>query len=239
MIENFILFVSIFSLIYYCILKIVTFHMAFAEFWLVLAILMIFIKIIIKKNIINIYISKIVIIILLLGLIIFLIVEGFIIYYGYKEDSSKVDYVIVLGAGLNGDKISKALRLRLDKTMEYNKVNPKTPIIVSGGMGKNETITEAEAMKKYLVNKGVDYNLIIKEDKSTNTYENFKFSKEITGNDKEVAVITNSFHMYRAKSIAEKLGFKVKCYSADTGKISALNFYVREFFAVIKYWFYS
>ncbi len=213
--------------------------MAFAEFWLVLSIGLFILKIIANKQIINGAVKNFIIILFIIGIIGFLTVESIIVYHGSKQEDDKTDYVLVLGAGLNGDKISQSLRLRLDKALEFNILNPDTKVIVSGGKGKNEDISEAEAMKTYLINNGMEEKLIIMEDKSTNTYENFKFSSYIIGEGKSTTVITNSFHMYRAKTIGEKLGFNTKCYAAKTGKISALNFYVREFFGVIKYWFIS
>ena len=178
-----------------------------------------------------------------IGLIIFLALEGLIIYTGTIEDDSVTDYVLVLGAGINKEKISKSLGFRLDKAIEFNKIHSDIPIIVSGGMGKGEDITEALAMKKYLVSNGVRESNIIMEDKSTNTYENFKFSKEIMENKKKnnkseeiirVTLITNRFHMFRAKYIGSNAGLNIHCYSASNEMITALNFYVRESFAYIK-----
>ena len=94
------------------------------------------------------------------------------------------------------------LKYRLDAVIEFNKLNPNMKIIVSGGQGQGEDVTEAFAMRKYLVDKGVSENLIICEDKSTSTYENFLFTKELLekeiGNgDYIITVVTNNFHMYK------------------------------------------
>lgn len=174
-----------------------------------------------------------------IGLVIFLFVESIIIYNGFVHDKGKPDYVVVLGAGLRGSRITTALRYRLDAAVEYNKLYPEIPIVVSGGQGPDEDLSEAEAMKNYLITKGVSEELIIEEDKSTNTYENFKFTKrklkEI--DDKKnitITVITNNFHMYRAKLLAEDIGFKCLRYPSPTHKASAVNFYFREFFGVVK-----
>lgn len=174
-----------------------------------------------------------------IGLVIFLFVECMIIYNGFVHDKGKPDYVVVLGAGLRGSRITKALRCRLDAAVEYNKLYPEVPIVVSGGQGSDEDLSEAEAMKNYLITKGVNEDLIIEEDKSTNTYENFKFTKrkikEIDDNKNiTITVITNNFHMYRAKMLAEDIGFKCLRYPSPGHKVLAVNFYVREFFAVIK-----
>ena len=83
----------------------------------------------------------------------------------------------MLGAGLKGDTPSLALERRLEKAAEYMNKNGNAIAIVSGGQGKGETISEAQAMENYLLNHGIREDRIIKEDNSTSTYENFEYSK--------------------------------------------------------------
>ena len=166
----------------------------------------------------------------------FIIVEGIILkdILVNSNNSPKVKYLIVLGAGLKGDIPSEVLKYRLNKAVEYFKENPDTIFIVSGGQGKDELISEAEAMEIYLSERGIPIKNIIKEDKSTSTYENLKFSdkiikeKEITG---DIAVMSNSFHMYRVKMISKKLNFPLKTVYAETPAIVFPNYMLREYFA--------
>lgn len=89
-------------------------------------------------------------------------------------------------------------------------------------------------MNIYLSKKGVPLKNIIKEDKSTSTYENLKFSdkiikeKGITG---DIGVMSNSFHMYRVKLISQKLNFPLKTVYAKTPAIVFPNYMLREYFA--------
>ena len=166
----------------------------------------------------------------------FIIVEGIILkdILVNRNNSPKVKYLIVLGAGLKGDIPSEVLKYRLNKAIKYFKENPDTIFIVSGGQGKDELISEAEAMEIYLSERGIPIKNIIKEDKSTSTYENLKFSdkiikeKEITG---DIAVMSNSFHMYRVKMISKKLNFPLKTVYAETPAIVFPNYMLREYFA--------
>lgn len=166
----------------------------------------------------------------------FIIVEGIILkdILVNRNNSPKIKYLIVLGAGLKGDIPSEVLKYRLNKAVEYFKENPDTIFIVSGGQGKDELISEAEAMEIYLSERGIPIKNIIKEDKSTSTYENLKFSdkiikeKEITG---DIAVMSNSFHMYRVKMISKKLNFPLKTVYAETPAIVFPNYMLREYFA--------
>lgn len=86
--------------------------------------------------------------------------------------SRKLDYIIVLGAGIIGEQVTPLLASRIDQGIEILKKNPKALLIMSGGQGKGEDIPEGEAMARYAINKGIDESKIIIEDKSTNTKEN-------------------------------------------------------------------
>ena len=110
-------------------------------------------------------IRNIIITIFIIGLTIFIAIDGIIFYHGHHYDKEKPDYVIVLGAGLRGSEISASLLYRLNSALEFNKLYPDVKIIVSGGQGPGEDLTEAEAMKNYLISNGIDKELIIKEEK--------------------------------------------------------------------------
>ena len=175
-------------------------------------------------------------IISLFGMAVFLLVEGVIIYFGSKQPDPGADYVIVLGAQVKGTALSKALKNRLDTAYDYLIDNKNTKIIVSGGQGYGEDITEAKAMKEYLISKEINAARILMEDKSTNTHENLLYSKELLPKGCQgIVIVTNRFHVFRAVSIAKKLGLEnVKCLGAPTRDILVLNYYIREFFAIVK-----
>lgn len=173
------------------------------------------------------------------GIICFSIIEGLIIYDGLSESQAKPDIAIVLGAGLWGDIPTRTLTYRLDTALKYLNDNPKSKVVVTGGQGSDETISEAEAMEIYLVSRGIDKERIIKEDKAKNTEENFRYSREkldsLGYNQYNSAmIITNSFHMFRSKRLAIKNGFQAYGMPAQSYIYLIPNYYVREVFAVIK-----
>lgn len=112
-------------------------------------------------------------------LVSFLVIEGLILYAAYVEETFESDYVVVLGAGLFGDQLSPTLQYRLETCLSYLKNRPRVKVVVSGGQGTDEAISEAEAMKRYLTVHGIEKHRVIMEDKSTSTYENLLFSKKI------------------------------------------------------------
>lgn len=124
------------------------------------------------------------------------------------------------------------LRKRLDCAKAYAEENPDTIFFLSGGQGSGEDITEAEAMYRYLTEKGVDGDRLILEDRSTSTKENLEFCSQIQDiKDKKVGVLSNNFHVYRAGLMAEKLGYQhVARVPAPSDDVMQVHYVVREDF---------
>lgn len=178
----------------------------------------------------------IVLTVLCVGCVVFLTMEGLIISKMNSKADRKVDYLIVLGAQVRGERVTKSLAKRLDKAYEYLVRNEDTIVVCTGGQGSGEDITEALAMKRYLMDKGIDESRIIMEDKSTSTYENLKFALDIIGDkDAKVAIVTNNFHVYRAVRLGEYVGFTdVQGIAGQSDNRLLLNYMVREGLALFK-----
>ncbi|MGG1341453.1 YdcF family protein [Bacillus toyonensis] len=158
--------------------------------------------------------------------------------HGHMKATDDADYIIVLGSKVNGTKPSYSLQYRIDKAAEYLKSHEKTIAIVSGGQGKGEDISEALAMKQGLMKQNIAEERIIMEDKSTSTDENITFSKPlIPANMKKGMIVTNDFHMFRAKKIAAKQGLQLEGLPAKTPKPIIISSNVREYLAITQYWF--
>lgn len=145
-------------------------------------------------------------------------------------------YIIILGAQIRGEKVTEALKRRLDRGIRYLKENPDTMVIVSGGRGKGEDITEAEAMAAYLQEYGIDGDRIYQEMKSTSTYENLRKSLAYIDDERwdKIGIVTNNFHIYRSMKLAKMIGYKrVYAITASSNPAVFLNYMVREFFAVL------
>lgn len=170
---------------------------------------------------------------------VFVLVEGFI-FTGFGEKASPgAEYMIILGAQWKTSGPSYILQKRLDKALEYLAENPQTIVIVSGGQGSNEVISEAEGMKSYLEEAGIAQDRIIMEDRSTDTSENLKYSmKFISSPDSRVVVVTNNFHVFRSVQIARKTGYlSVEGLAADSYPLMLPNNLLREFCGVTKDFF--
>lgn len=167
---------------------------------------------------------------------IFVVIEAMIIKNMNSKPDDDCKYMIVLGCQIRGDMITKSLRMRLDVAYEYAVRNPEMIIIVSGGKGQGENTSEAEAMYKYLTQKGIDGGRIIKEEQSTNTDENMSYSAEFIENKEDkVAIVTSNFHIFRAKLLAKSKGLCNICAAASpSDKILLVNYMVREAIGVVK-----
>jgi uncharacterized SAM-binding protein YcdF (DUF218 family) len=141
--------------------------------------------------------------------------------------------MIILGAKLNGDQPSLALKSRLDVALVYLHNNSVTKVIVSGGKGSDELVSEAEAMKKYLMDHQIGASRIQTEALSTSTFENIKFSKKLLQGE-PIILVSNDFHILRAKMIAKRQGLLVDTLAAPTPKSVRVQLYLREYIAYIK-----
>ena len=149
------------------------------------------------------------------------------------------DYAIILGARLYGYIPSPSLALRLDTAIEYLRASPRTIAIVSGGQGKGESMSEAEAMKSYLEDRGISAERIVIEDKSTNTKENLELSFEKAGmhgasEESSFLIISSKYHLYRAKLLARRIGFEADVLPSEVPSSVKAASWIREYFALGK-----
>ncbi|MCC8023275.1 MAG: YdcF family protein, partial [Clostridiales bacterium] len=128
------------------------------------------------------------------------------------QDLAQNPNLIVLGCSVKGDQPSQMLKARLDAAYDYLEANPDTVAIVTGGQGEDENISEAQCMYNYLTERGIAPERIYREDRSTDTRENFAFSMELIETydlGDTFAVATHDFHQLRASVIAGNHGLTV------------------------------
>lgn len=161
---------------------------------------------------------------------------GFNRYKGEEFDGT----VIVLGAKINGSRPSLLLQSRLNQAAKILKQNPKSKCVVSGGQGEDEKYAEAQIMRDYLIQKGINGNRIIPESNSDNTQQNIEFSIDLIrekGLSEDVVIVTNYFHQYRGQIFAANAGLAAKS-SAGVGRLDLeVLYWFREIPAVVKAWF--
>ena len=150
------------------------------------------------------------------------------------------DYIIILGCKVKKDGgLTPLLKSRVDKAISfYNEQLSKTKknlvFIPSGGKGSDEVISEAEAMRNYLVEQGISKKNILIEDKSCSTYENMLFSNKIINSNKKnskIAFSTTNYHVFRSGVIANNVGVECEGMGSSTKWYFYTNALIREFIA--------
>lgn len=177
-------------------------------------------------------------------LVYFVIVEVPIVKAAGGDEGFEADYIIVLGALVRGETPSLSMVERTRTALDYMNEHPDTMVIVSGGQGDMEDISEAEAMYRWLTDNGADESRILLEDKSTSTKENLENSFKIIrdrGDDpaEATAVVTSEYHIYRAKLMGRDMGVELGGISARTTYLSVrVNYFIREAFGITYKWIF-
>ena len=172
------------------------------------------------------------------GLVSFVWIEGLIFGGRQGVPMEDVDILVVLGAGLWGDKPSPMLTSRLETALDYLDKHPGCVAVLSGGQGSDELRTEASAMAAWLEARGIDPSRLYLEEGSRNTAQNVKFSlalMEKEGLTGKVAVISSEFHLYRARRLFMRYDMEVGALPAPTpdNLFTKVNSYIREYFSIV------
>ena len=168
----------------------------------------------------------------------------------YKPPFDK-DYLIILGCGIRSDgTLTPILRGRVDAAVrferdQYAATKKHAKFVPSGGQGPDEVISESEAMKRYLMEQGYPADQIIMEDKSVNTDQNIRFSRERIKEDagsldgKRAGFATTNYHIFRGYILSKKHGLDAQGISAKTKWYFYPNAFLREFVGLLfeKKWF--
>lgn len=172
---------------------------------------------------------------------------GFFAYLQYTITKSTglppVNAILVLGSGIEKGQPSATLKARLDAALPIALKNPHAIIVMTGGLGFNETVSEAKVMKTYMLQQHrLNPERIYLEDRSTSTELNIIYSKAILakqnmGLNQPIAIATSDFHLPRAAAIAKHQGYThIYTVSAPTPVYIRYNSWLREYFAFLSGW---
>lgn len=171
-------------------------------------------------------------------------VGGFLGFCGYNGAMmaryadvplEQVNCVMILGCQVKWEEPGGELLGRLSAALPLIVEHQDVPVIVTGGQGRGENISEAECMKRWLISQGVQESRIYTEAQSESTAQNFTYSAPILeqlGISDGIAVVTNDFHQYRAELYAERLGLSTGHYSSKTRALVFPNYLIRELAAL-------
>lgn len=178
---------------------------------------------------------------ILAGILTFSALLGAVLYGSYDHIDGEPEIMVVLGCMVYPWGPSILLQDRLDEALDYWEDHPEITVVVSGGQGPDEHISEAQAMYDYFISQGMPPEQILMEDRSSNTLQNLRYSRELLegeGYDLSdgVLVVSNGFHLTRARMLAEREGYgEISTLAAPSSHLpSRLKMYVREPLALVK-----
>lgn len=178
---------------------------------------------------------------ILISIAVLAMVESVFMVQAASKEPEENATAVVLGCRVYGERPSLSLVERLEAAYEYLTEHPEAVCVVSGGKGNGEDISEAEAMYRWLIDKGINPSRIYKEENSTDTEENIRFSKDViqeNGLDENIAIITSEYHTYRAGLMAEQEGLNFGAAPGKTAIWLFPTFYVRELYAILAEWIF-
>jgi uncharacterized SAM-binding protein YcdF (DUF218 family) len=179
--------------------------------------------------------------VLCIGILVFAITEAIIIRASFGQPDANCEYIVVLGAKVNGTSPSLSLSDRIRAAEHYLKAHPDTIAVLSGGQGEDEGISEAQCMFDELTARGIESNRLWLEDKATSTWENLHFTldliEENTGiRPEKIGILSSEYHLFRASLFADESGVESVGIPAPTSRLSQkINHFMREVAGVWHY----
>lgn len=160
-----------------------------------------------------------------------------------REPSRDRDFIVILGCWFRKDgTLPPQLKGRVDRALAFwhaqkAETGREAVLVPSGGQGADESMPEAQAMRRYLLEQGMPESLILAEDRSTNTYQNMEFSKrliEAAGTGGKVAFATTNYHVFRSGVWARRAGLEAEGVGSKIRWWYWPNAYMRECAGLVK-----
>lgn len=186
---------------------------------------------------------KALIALILVGVLTFAALLGAVLHGSYDHVQGDPQIMVILGCQVKSWGPSILLQDRLDKALDYLEEHLDMTVVVSGGQGPDEHITEAQAMYDYLVAHGVNGEQILLEEESHNTVQNLKYTRELLESEgydltADIVVVSNGFHLTRVQMLWERVwgsGDNLSTLAAPSSHMpSRLKMYIREPIALVK-----
>lgn len=172
----------------------------------------------------------------LAAVVVYGVLLGVVISGEHDRVQGDPQIMIILGCQVKPWGPSILLQDRLDKALDYLEDHPDMTVVVTGGKGTDEVMSEAQAMHDYLVEHGFPSGQILLEDRAESTVENIRFSKQLLaehGYDvtDDIVVVSNGFHLARTRMLWKRMGgdHNLSTLAAPSSHMpSRLKMYVRE-----------
>ena len=179
----------------------------------------------------------------LVGVLCFGGLFGAVMYGSYDHINGNPQIMVILGCQVKPWGPSILLQDRLDKALDYLEDHPDMTVVVSGGQGPDEHVTEARAMADYLMEQGVEEERILLEEASHNTVQNLRYTARLLEEegydmDQDIVVVSNGFHLTRVRMLFDRVwggDENLSTLAAPSSHVpSRIKMYIREPLALVK-----
>ena len=186
---------------------------------------------------------KLVLALVLVGVLGFSALFGAVLSGMYDQIDGEPQVMVILGCQVKPWGPSILLQDRLDKALEYLETEPDMTVVVSGGQGPDEHISEAQAMADYLMEQGIGQERILLEDQSHNTVQNLTLTRQLLDElgydlEQDIVVVSNGFHLTRVRMLWDRVWEgedNLSTLAAPSSHVpSRLKMYLREPLALAK-----
>lgn len=186
---------------------------------------------------------KAVLALILAGVLAFCGLFGAVLWGAYDHIQGDPQIMVILGCQVKPWGPSILLQDRLDEALAYLEDHPDMTVVVSGGQGPDEHISEAQCMYDYLTEHGVDGEQILMEDQSHNTVQNLRYTVELLAAEgydttADILVVSNGFHLTRVRMLWSRVcggDYDLSTLAAPSSHVpSRLKMYLREPLALVK-----
>lgn len=188
-------------------------------------------------------VRNIILCLLLVGVLCFSALLGLVLDGSYDHINGDPQIMIVLGCQVKSWGPSILLQDRLNEALDYLEEHPDMTVVVSGGQGPDEPMSEAQAMCEYLVENGFPAEQILLEDESHNTMQNLMYTMTLLAEEgydvtQDMVVVSNGFHLTRVRMLWERVcggDYNLSTLAAPSSHLpSRLKMYIREPLALVK-----
>ena len=188
---------------------------------------------------------KAVLALLLAGALAFGALFGAVMYGAYDHIQGEPRLMVILGCQVKPWGPSVLLQDRLDTALAYLEEHPEMTVVVTGGQGDDEPVSEAQCMYDYLTEHGVDGSRIVKEDRSRNTWQNINYTLALFQDGtvapaEQILLVSSGFHLTRIRMLWERVWPGTYTLSVLAAPVShapsAVQMFFREPLALVKSW---
>ena len=186
---------------------------------------------------------KMIFVLALVGILGFSALLGAVLSGAYDQIDGEPQVMVILGCQVKPWGPSILLQDRLDKALDYLENEPDMTVVVSGGQGPDEHISEARVMADYLIEQGIGQERILLEDQSHNTVQNLTLTRQLLDElgydlEQDIVVVSNGFHLTRVRMLWDRVWGgedNLSTLAAPSSHVpSRLKMYLREPLALVK-----